>query len=157
MLRPGWRVKFGICARTFFRLPDVQTADDATEHPPSPKLPSHKSKSHLLVEPEVFDTTTDPARVARLSTRHQANSGPETRRRSFRDRPVGPQVGQAVAGHWNGGGAHQRDFRQVYSAHRSDRPGAVEGRRQFAVIRRSWLVTRPKTKGCTMTIQAGAF
>ena len=25
------------------------------EHPPSPKLPSHKSKSHLLVGPEVFE------------------------------------------------------------------------------------------------------
>ena len=46
-----------------------QTADYAVEHPPSPKLPSHKSKSHLPVGAEVFEQAAGRQFLASLSDR----------------------------------------------------------------------------------------
>ena len=55
-----------------------QTADYAVEHPPSPKLPSHKSKSHLPVGAEVFEQAAGWHFLAPL------NAGPNRWRSSFR-------------------------------------------------------------------------
>lgn len=59
----GWRVNFGICLRTFSRLPGAQTADYAAKNRPNPKLPSQKSKSQKHVNSDVYETSAPKVRT----------------------------------------------------------------------------------------------